>query len=157
MHGGSSGGDSVVKHVMNPLKGFLAVSSACVTSGLVGVYFEMVLNESQSDLLGPQHPTFHILLPPGTRPRILLRKLDIKIVRRKAVKAVRGLRWVARATVFGGLVTAVVIKYTDNIMKGFATSLSMINSFLASVALFDFSIAVPFVVGSSIVLAATWF
>ncbi|KAG8938954.1 hypothetical protein FRC04_007223 [Tulasnella sp. 424] len=119
----------------------------------------MVLKESQSALLGPQHPTFHILPPPGTCPRILLRKLDISIVRREAVKAVRELRWMARATVpmqiFGGLVTAVVIKYTDNIMKGFATSLSMINSFLASVALFDFRIAVPFVVGSSIVHAAT--
>ncbi|KAG8924395.1 hypothetical protein FRC01_011569 [Tulasnella sp. 417] len=48
-HGGGSG-DSIVKHVMNPMKGFLAVSSACVTSGLAGVYFEMVLKGSQSDL-----------------------------------------------------------------------------------------------------------
>ena len=45
-------------------------------------------------------------------------------------------------------VTAVVIKYADNIRKGFATSLSITISFLASVALFDFSITVPFVVGS---------
>ncbi|KAJ7020793.1 nucleotide-sugar transporter-domain-containing protein [Mycena alexandri] len=52
--------------------------------------------------------------------------------------------------VLGGLVTAVVIKYWDNIMKGCATSLSIILSFLASVALFDFRITLSFVLG------ATW-
>ncbi|KDN51710.1 hypothetical protein RSAG8_00259, partial [Rhizoctonia solani AG-8 WAC10335] len=41
-------------------------------------------------------------------------------------------------------------------MKGFATSLSIVISFLASVALFDFRITLAFVVGSSTVLAATW-
>lgn len=30
-------------HSMDPIKGFLAVSAACFTSGLAGVYFEMVL------------------------------------------------------------------------------------------------------------------
>lgn len=39
--------------------------------------------------------------------------------------------------------------------KGFATSLSIIISFLASVALFNYPITTAFVVGSSIVLAAT--
>jgi UDP-sugar transporter A1/2/3 len=34
--------------VMNPLKGFLAVFSACFTSGLAGVYFEMVLKGEQT-------------------------------------------------------------------------------------------------------------
>ena len=30
-------------HVMHPLVGFLAVCAACTTSGLAGVYFELVL------------------------------------------------------------------------------------------------------------------
>jgi Nucleotide-sugar transporter len=41
-------------------------------------------------------------------------------------------------------------------MKGFATSLSIIISFLASVVLFSFSITPSFVVGATIVLSATW-
>jgi hypothetical protein len=41
-------------------------------------------------------------------------------------------------------------------MKGFATSLSIIISFLASVALFHFSITPSFVVGATTVLGATW-
>lgn len=42
------------------------------------------------------------------------------------------------------------------VRKGFATSLSIIISFLASVALFSYPITLAFVVGSSIVLAATY-
>ena len=41
-------------------------------------------------------------------------------------------------------------------MKGFATSLSIIISFLASVALFNVSITPSFVVGATTVLGATW-
>src|SRR6266545_259553 len=37
-------------HHMNHLKGFGAVTAACFTSGLAGVYFEMVLKGSKSDL-----------------------------------------------------------------------------------------------------------
>jgi UDP-sugar transporter A1/2/3 len=36
---------------------------------------------------------------------------------------------------------ALVIKYADNIAKNFATSVSIILSFLASVSLFDFEIS----------------
>ncbi|KAG8961502.1 hypothetical protein FRC05_005927 [Tulasnella sp. 425] len=122
---------------INPLKGLLAVSSACVPCSLARVYFKMVLKGSQSDLC----------------------KLDFSIVRRMVLEPVRELRWMGvgygpDAGVWRA--TAVVIKYADNIRKGFATSLSITISFLASVALFYFSITVPFVVGSSIVLAATW-
>lgn len=57
--------------------------------------------------------------------------------------------------VFGGLVTALVIKYSDNILKGFATSLSIILSFLAGVVLFRFQITTSFVFGTVVVLGAT--
>lgn len=160
---GSASGHSSsshLEHIMSPMKGFLAVSAACVTSGLAGVYFEMVLKGSQADLWvrNVQLSLFSLLpaLVPvlfttspsptgGWFPWHLFANFG-------------GWAWATvLIQVFGGLVTAVVIKYSDNIMKGFATSLSIIISFLASVALFNFSITVPFVVGSSVVLAATWF
>ena len=37
-------------HVMSPLKGFGAVTAASFTSGLAGVYFDMVLKNSKADL-----------------------------------------------------------------------------------------------------------
>jgi UDP-sugar transporter A1/2/3 len=43
-----------------------------------------------------------------------------------------------------------------HLRKGFATSISIVLSFLASVALFNYPITLAFCVGSSIVLAATY-
>lgn len=45
---------------------------------------------------------------------------------------------------------------SDKPRKGFATSISIVLSFLASVALFNYPITLAFCVGSSIVLAATY-
>lgn len=55
---------------------------------------------------------------------------------------------------FGGLLVAVVVKYADNILKGFATSFSIIISCVVSVYLFDFHINVQFMLGAVLVIAA---
>ena len=54
--------------------------------------------------------------------------------------------------VIGGLVVAMVVKYADNILKGFSTSLAIIVSAIASVFIFDFHISFLFFVGSILVL-----
>lgn len=56
----------------------------------------------------------------------------------------------------GGLVTALVIKFADNILKGFATSLSIILSTLAGVVLFDAPLPLGSAFGASVVLLATY-
>ena len=145
-------------HVMNPLKGFGAVTAACFTSGLAGVYFEMVLKGSKADLwvrniqlslfslIPALLPILYAPAPPASRGFIL----DL-------FRNFGGWAWGTVAIqVLGGLITAVVIKYSDNIMKGFATSLSIVLSFLASVVLFDFHITLSFIIGASTVLTATW-
>ena len=145
-------------HIMSPFKGLGAVTAACFTSGLAGVYFEMVLKNSKADLwvrnvqlsLFSLVPAFVPVLygPPVPNSRGFIADL---------FKNFGGWAWATVATqVFGGLVTAVVIKYSDNILKGFATSLSIILSFLASVILFNFRITPSFLIGSTTVLAATW-
>lgn len=50
---------------------------------------------------------------------------------------------------------ASVVKYADNILKGFATSLSIILSSVASIYLFDFKATPGFILGCSIVLYST--
>ena len=57
---------------------------------------------------------------------------------------------------FGGLIVALVVKYADNILKGFATSISIILSSLLSVFLFGFSITGTFVLGATFVIYATY-
>ncbi|KAF9071070.1 nucleotide-sugar transporter-domain-containing protein [Rhodocollybia butyracea] len=124
-------------HVMSPLKGFGAVTAACFTSGLAGVYFEMVLKNSKADLWVRNVQLSLFSLIPALLP-ILYTSTPTSVDFFSGLFRNFGM-W-AWATVsiqvFGGLVTAIVIKYSDNILKGFATSLSIVLSFLASVFLF---------------------
>ena len=57
----------------------------------------------------------------------------------------------------GGLIVAVVVKYADNILKGFATSISIILSSIASVWIFKFKISIFFILGSLFVLYGTFY
>lgn len=145
-------------HAMNPLKGFAAVAAACVTSGLAGVYFEMVLKNSKADLWvrNVQLSLFSII--PALLPVFYsATSKDSGGLFADLFKNFGAWAWATVAIqVFGGLVTAIVIKYSDNILKGFATSLSILLSFLASVVLFHFRITPGFLLGASVVLTATW-
>ncbi|KAG6917956.1 hypothetical protein DXG01_017140 [Tephrocybe rancida] len=149
---------SVDVHNMNAMKGFFAVAAACFTSGLAGVYFEMVLKNSQADLWVRNVQLSLFSLLPALVPIIFSNRGTDAVDWFTALFHNFGL-W-AWATVgvqvLGGLVTAMVIKYSDNILKGFATSLSIVLSFLASVALFQFKMTFTFILGSGIVLVATW-
>lgn len=145
-------------HIMSPLKGFGAVTAACFTSGLAGVYFEMVLKNSKADLWVRNVQLSLFSLVPALLP--ILYSPPVPNSRgfiADLFKNFGGWAWATVFTqVFGGLITAVVIKYSDNILKGFATSLSIILSFLASVILFHFRITSSFLIGSITVLVATW-
>ncbi|KAF7338228.1 hypothetical protein MVEN_02048000 [Mycena venus] len=145
-------------HTMNALKGFLAVATACLTSGLAGVYFEMVLKNSQTDLWVRNVQLSLFSLLPALTPVFYLYASDPQEGWVSTLfHNFGGWAWATVSVqVFGGLLTALVIKYSDNILKGFATSLSIVISFLASVALFDFQITLTFVTGSLIVVFATW-
>ena len=48
-----------------------------------------------------------------------------------------------------------VSQYADNLLKGFATALAIIFSFVAGVILFEFHITVAFVIGTAVVVGAT--
>lgn len=52
----------------------------------------------------------------------------------------------------GGLLVALVIKYSDNIMKGFATSLAIIIACIVSMVLFDFQLTILFTIGATLVI-----
>ncbi|KAL0072837.1 hypothetical protein AAF712_000600 [Marasmius tenuissimus] len=145
-------------HVMSPLKGFIAVTAACFTSGLAGVYFEMVLKNSKADLWvrNVQLSLFSII--PALLPILFsTTPSHNEGFFSSLLKNFGSWAWATVGIqVFGGLVTAIVIKYSDNILKGFATSLSIILSFLASVVLFNFQITPSFIIGASTVLCSTW-
>ena len=144
-------------HIMSPLKGFCAVTAACFTSGLAGVYFEMVLKNSKADLWVRNVQLSLFSLVPALLPVIYASPFPTSDgIISDLFRHFGGWAWATVSIqVFGGLVTAIVIKYSDNILKGFATSISIILSFLASVVLFDFHVTPSFLIGASTVLAAT--
>ncbi|GAA5957653.1 hypothetical protein JCM3765_001468 [Sporobolomyces pararoseus] len=157
----SSHGD----HDMDKFKGLMAVGAACMTSGLAGVYFEMVLKGSKADLWCRNvQLSFFSLLPAlfaVFAPGLSLTgggAATAPPVEREAIFAnFGGWAWsVVLIQVFGGLVTALVIRYSDNIMKGFATSLAIVLSFIAGVILFEFQVTTSFLVGTAMVVAATY-
>jgi len=157
---------------MDRLTGFVAIVMACLTSGFAGVYFEKVLKGSKADLwirniqltIFSLAPAFLAVLFPDFSLRDLW-KPEGAPLRQPDPNAPTWIfgnfgAW-AIATVLcqtiGGLVTALVIRYSDNIAKGFATSLSIVISFAAGVILFDFEVTLQFLLGCGIVLAATYY
>ncbi|KAH9173627.1 nucleotide-sugar transporter-domain-containing protein [Lactarius sanguifluus] len=156
-------GVGIVQIQCSAAKGFLAVAAACFTSGLAGVYFEMVLKNSTTDLWVRNVQLSLFSLLPALVP-IIMAPSTSSGTSAHSVPSITHLfanftpwAWATVLTqVLGGLITALVIKYADNIMKGFATSLSIVISFLASVGLFHFRITASFIVGASVVLTATW-
>ena len=54
----------------------------------------------------------------------------------------------------GGLLVAVVVKYADNLLKGFATSIAIILSCIVSIILFDFHLTPQFSIGTLLVLGS---
>ncbi|GAB5590623.1 hypothetical protein Unana1_05523 [Umbelopsis nana] len=65
--------------------------------------------------------------------------------------------WLLVAThALGGIIVGIVVKYADNILKGFATSMSIILSTALSVWLLNFSITSLFVLGTTLVVSATY-
>ncbi|KAJ3091179.1 hypothetical protein HK102_001416 [Quaeritorhiza haematococci] len=135
--------------------GLFAVTVACILSGLAGVWFEKVLKGSKASvwLRNIQLSTFSII--PGLLVGVYVMDRDV-VAENGFFHGYNAWTWSAIACqAVGGLIVAVVVKYADNILKGFATSLSIILSCIASIFLFDFHVTTLFLIGSSLVLYAT--
>ncbi|KAF9213467.1 hypothetical protein BGZ59_005311 [Podila verticillata] len=135
--------------------GLLVTLMACVLSGLAGVYFEKVLKTTEGSLW-----LRNIQLSLFSLPFALLAVFlkDGNGVAEKGFFV--GYDWVIIAAIAcqsaGGLIVAVVVKYADNILKGFATSISIIISVFISVYLFQSTIGSVSLVGIALVLVATY-
>lgn len=153
-----SGGDSMetVLTAGSQFMGLMAVLMACVSSGFAGVYFEKILKGTKQSVWvrNIQLGLFSFILG-----FIGMMVYDGQKVRESGI--FQGYSFITCVVVLlqalGGLVVAVVIKYADNILKGFATSLSIILSTLISYFLLkDFMPTGLFFSGAMLVIAATF-
>ncbi|EXX77825.1 uncharacterized protein OCT59_022656 [Rhizophagus irregularis] len=141
---------------MEKIVGLGAVAVACVISGIAGVYFEKVLKNSKASVwIRNVQLSFFSLFPAlimgvwwkdgaGVWKNGFFYNYNYVVLGAIACQAI------------GGIIVAMVVKYADNILKGFATSISIILSFLASVYLFNFIVTSTFLMGATLVLIATY-
>ncbi len=151
----SSTGTSAETHEQNHLLGLAAVIVSCLSSGFAGVYFEMMLKGSdasvwlrnvQLGMFGSITALLGMIIKDGGR-----------IQQEGVFVGYSALVWfVISQQAFGGLIVALVVRYADNILKGFATSLSIILSCVVSVFLFNYTITLTFSGGALLVMVAIY-
>jgi len=139
------------------LIGLLSVLVACFSSGFAGVFYERLVKQSNQPsviIRNLQLGIFSLLF--GTLGMVFYNGQDILTLGpfygyNPAVVSVILLQ------AFGGLVVAATIKYADNILKGFATSASIVVSSLASwLVLSDLQPGVQFLLGTGLVIISSF-
>ncbi|CAG8596033.1 4679_t:CDS:2 [Paraglomus brasilianum] len=140
----------------NPLIGLIAVITSCISSGFAGCYFERILKESANTSMWVRNIQLGI-------SGALFSFLGMVFYDRSEIleggflQGYDSLTYMVVANqALGGLLVAIVVKYADNILKGFATSLSIIISGIISSYFFDFHPSSQFTIGAMIVMVSTY-
>uniref|UniRef100_A0A0G4GMY4 Uncharacterized protein n=1 Tax=Chromera velia CCMP2878 TaxID=1169474 RepID=A0A0G4GMY4_9ALVE len=136
--------------------GLASVTGACLLSGFAGVWLEKVLKQSRTALWARNVQMALISLPPAVVFGNILSD-GMGILDKGFFFGYNSMTWFA---VFfqasGGLIVASVVKYADNILKGFATSISILISTAFTFFLFEaFHLTVLKAVGALMVILAT--
>lgn len=151
----TSGGDSGMP-TQNILTGVICITIACVTSGFAGVYFELVLKSSNTSiwLRNIEMAVIGVLI---SLPTAFIYDSEA-ISEHGFFHGYNNIVWlVIMLSAGGGLVVALVVKYADNVLKGFATSASIVISVMFSaVYLQETSLTYPFLLGAATVCVAAY-
>ena len=133
--------------------GFSAALTACCLSGFAGVYFEKILKGSDVSVWMRNVQLAILSVPLGFLSSYV--KDGGAIAEKGFLHGYDGFVWFTVAqNALGGLLVAVVVKYADNILKGFACSLAIIITCIASIFIFDFSLSIQFTMGAALVIGS---
>ncbi|KAI0400253.1 UDP-galactose transporter [Xylaria palmicola] len=143
---------------MNYSIGLCAALAVAALSGLTGVFFEKVLKDphtSASVWIRNIQLSFYSIIP----------AFLVGVVFKDGEEIAQhgffdGYSWVVWTLIIlqalGGVLASLCIHYADNIAKNFATSISIIISFLFTVLFFTCEITFTFILGTGLVLFATY-
>lgn len=140
----------------NQLVGFVAVMASCMSSGLAGVYTEKVFKNTTGNVWvrNMQLAVFSVAV--GCTGA--LAQDGEEILRRGFFAGYTTIVWAVILTqALGGIVVATVVKYADNIAKGFATGIAIVLTCAISAVLFDFRMTLLYGWGAALVLASLYF
>lgn len=156
--------DDTAKEGQSVVVGLIAVSIACFSSALAGVYFEKVVKTS-STVGKPKIVSVwmrNIQLAFFTVVIALIQGMLSKDNPDASSTAYfHGFTFWPIVLCFlqagGGLLVAAVIKYADNVLKGLATGVSVCFATAVSAVLFQTAISSQFLVGASVILVSVFF
>lgn len=147
--------EAAVKQSPYQFLGLLAVLASCLSSGFSGIYLEKMLKEITWSLWirNIQLAIFGFLL--GTVAMLVSDWNQLLVG--GFFQGYNTVTWmVILLQTFGGLVISLAVRYADSILKGFATSISIVLSTLCSYYLLgDLLPTRNFFLGAGIVIAAT--
>lgn len=151
-----SGSEAGEKGNANSLIGLVSAVSLCFCSGLGGVFFELMLKGNSSASLwirNIQLGSFSLLL--GLLAVVF--KDGAEVSTRGFFSGYSSMVWLCISLhSLGGLAVAMVVKYADNVVKCFATSISIVLSCILSIAFLGMSLSQGFVLGTMLVMCATY-
>ncbi|XP_041358830.1 UDP-N-acetylglucosamine transporter-like isoform X2 [Gigantopelta aegis] len=139
-----------------PLIGLIAVSVMCVSSGFAGVYFEKILKSSSQSLWARN---FQLAVSSVVMGSFCMILFDYEaLIKYGFFYGYTLLTWfVVFQQAAIGLVVSLVIKYADNILKGFASAISIVLSTLVSIlVLGDLTPTSMYFLGTFLVVGATF-
>jgi len=137
------------------ITGVAAVLSACLASGLAGVYFEKLLKGSTMSLWARnlQLALYSLVIGFGS----LYQEGGADLLGAGFFQGYSGVVWAAIINnALGGLLIAIVIKHADTIMKNFSTTLSIIVTMGVSTVCFGVPMNAMSVLGTALVLYAVF-
>ena len=135
--------------------GLAAILVACLTSGFAGVYTELLLKSDNSLWV----KNIQLALVSTCVALFGVFMWDWSAIREKGFfQGYSTLVWIVILfQALGGLVVSMVMKYADNILKGFATSISIVLSSVVSyLVLNDFTPTLLFILGATLVIVSTF-
>jgi len=135
--------------------GLVAVITSSVLSGFAGVYFEKLLKGTPQSLyvrniqlgfIGIVFGLIAMLVNDGN-----------KVFSKGFFFGYDAVVWIVIfLQSFGGIMVAVVVKYADNILKGFATSCAIVLSCILCMYFFEFQLTLMFSVGAFLVMLSVF-
>lgn len=139
------------EHANTTLGGVAVLLAAC-TSGFSGVYFESILKSSTGTSLWMRNIQMGVSSIVAAYLGVYMSGELPSVIKLGFFHGYTWMViWVILLQAVGGLIVAVVVKYADNILKGFAASFSIVTSCILSYFFFDFQPNLEFFAGAVLV------
>ncbi|KAL8939030.1 MAG: hypothetical protein Q9216_003579 [Gyalolechia sp. 2 TL-2023] len=150
--------DALENPKMNTSMGIAAALMGCTVSSLASVYFEKILKDAVHPVsLWVRNVQLALY---SMFPALFLGVFYVdgeRIAHNGFFAGYNGTVWATLVLqAIGGMVVSLCVNYADNIAKSFAMSISILISLCASIWFFEFKMTRNFMIGTSVVLFATY-